>query len=92
MDQYRSLHPVGLMAEFRTNHEELGSCVDRRAGQVRGLQPACASSAPATAATFAKTLGKTVTAGEARATHRHRRRPYKTRVRMAVQARPAHCD
>ena len=34
------------------------------------------------AATFAKTLGKTAMVGEARATHRRTRRPYKTRVRM----------
>src|SRR5450755_4622994 len=40
------------------------------------------STPPATAATFAKTLGKTVTAGEPRATHRRSRRPYKTGVRM----------
>jgi hypothetical protein len=51
-------------------------------GQASSLQPVCTSAAPATAATFAKTLGKTVTAGEPRATHRRRRRPYKTRVRM----------
>src|SRR6478609_4719745 len=59
-DQYRSLDPVGLLAEIRATQEELGDRVDRRAGQARGLQPACTSAAPATAATFAKTLGKTV--------------------------------
>lgn len=50
-----SLAPSGRAhGRVSHNHEELGSCVDRRAGQVRGLQPACTSSAPATAATFAK--------------------------------------
>jgi hypothetical protein len=46
------------------------------------------STPPATAATFAKTLGKTVTAGEPRATHRRSRRPYKTRVRMPSRLDP----
>jgi hypothetical protein len=87
-DQYRSLDPVGLLAEIRATQEELGNRVDRRAGQARGLQPACTSTAPATAATFAKTLGKTVTAGEPRATHRRSRRPYKTRVRMPSKLDP----
>ncbi|MCK1345154.1 hypothetical protein IVA99_05885 [Bradyrhizobium sp. 162] len=41
-----------------------------------------------TAATFAKTLGKRVTAGEPRATHRRTRRPYKTRVRMPSKLDP----
>jgi hypothetical protein len=87
-DQYRSLDPVGLLAEIRATQEELGNRVDRRAGQARGLQPACTSTAPATAATFAKTLGKTVAVGETRATHRSPRRPYKTRVRMPSKLDP----
>ena len=87
-DQYRSLDPVGLLAEIRATQEELGNRVDRRAGQARGLQPACSSTAPATAATFAKTLGKTVAVGETRATHRRPRRPYKTRVRMPSKLDP----
>jgi hypothetical protein len=87
-DQYRSLDPVGLLAEIRATQEELGDRVDRRAGQARGLQPACTSAAPATAATFAKTLGKTVAVGETRATHRRPRRPYKTRVRMPSKLDP----
>ncbi|UWU94271.1 transposase family protein [Bradyrhizobium sp. CB1015] len=78
-DQYRSLDPVALLAEIRATQEELGNRVDRRAGQARGPQPAHISIPPAT---FAKTLGKTATAGEPRATHRRTRRPYKTRVRM----------
>ena len=44
--------------------------------------------APKTAATFAKSLGKTVTAGEPRATHRRNHRPYKTRVRMPSKLDP----
>src|ERR1700722_70028 len=92
-DQYRSLDPVGLLAEIRASQEELGNRVDRRAGQARGLQPACTSTAPATTATFAKRLGKAVTVGEPRATHRRPRRPYKTRVRMPACGcgfRPSH--
>jgi hypothetical protein len=87
-DQYRSLDPVALLAEIRATQDELGNRVDRRAGQVRGLQRACTSTAPATAATFAKTLGKTVTAGEPRATHRRTRRHYKTRIRMPSKLDP----
>src|SRR6202140_365845 len=72
-EQYRTLDPVALLAEIRAAQEELGNRVDRRAGQARGLQRACTSTVPATAATFAKTLGKTVTVGP-RATHRRPRR------------------
>lgn len=87
-DQYRSLDPVALLAEIRATQDELGNRVDRRAGQARGLQCASTSTAPATAASFAKTLGKTATAGEPRATHRRTRRPYKTRVRMPSKLDP----
>lgn len=87
-DQYRSLDPVELLAEIRATQEELGNRVNRRAGQARGPQPAHTSILAATAATFAKTLGKTATAGEPRATHRRTRRPYKTRVRMPSKLDP----
>src|SRR6516225_2680299 len=87
-DQYRSLDPVALLSEIRATQDELGNRVDRRPGQVRGLQPASTSTAPATAAPFAKTLGKTTTSGEPRATHRRTRRPYKTRVRMPSKLDP----
>jgi len=87
-DQYRSLDPVALLAEIRATQEELGNRVDRRAGQARGLQPAHTSALPATAATFAKTLSKTVTVGEPRATRRRTRRPYKTRVSMPSKLDP----
>ena len=87
-DRYRSLDPVALLAEIRATQEELGNRVDRRARQARGPQPAHTSILPATAATFAKTLGKTATVGEPRATHRRTRRPYKTRVRMPSKLDP----
>jgi hypothetical protein len=87
-DQYRSLDPVRLLAEIRATQEELGNRVDRRAGQARGLQCASANNAPAIAARFAKTLGRTATVGETRATHRRTRRPYKTRVRMPSRLDP----
>jgi len=87
-DQYRSLDPVALLADIRATQEELGNRVDRRAGQARGLHPAHTSILPATAATFTKTLGKTATVGEPRATHRRTRRPYKTRVRMPSKLDP----
>jgi Integrase core domain len=85
-DQYRSLDPVALLAEIRATQEELGNRVDRRAA--RGLQRACKTPAPATAAAFAKTLGRTVQLGEPRATHRRPHRPYKTRVRMPSKLDP----
>src|SRR3984885_3389397 len=87
-DQYRSLDPIALLAEIRTTQKELGNRVDRRAGQARGLQRASTSNTPATAAIFAKTLGKTVKAGEPRATHRRSHRPYKTRGRMPSKLDP----
>ena len=87
-DQYRSLDPVALLSEIRATQDELGNRVDRRPGQARGLQPDSKITAPATAATFAKTLGKTTTSGEPRATHRRTRRPYKTRVRMPSKLDP----
>ena len=87
-DQYRSLDPIALLAEIRATQEELGNRVDRRAGQARGLQRASTSNAPATAAICARTLGKTVKAGEPRATHRRSCRPYRTRVRMPCKLDP----
>jgi hypothetical protein len=68
-DQYRSLDPIALLAEIRATQEELGNRVDRRAGQAYGLQRAGTSTAPATAAIFAKTLGKTMKAGGLRVPH-----------------------
>ncbi len=65
-DQYRSLDPVALLSEIRATQDELGNRVDRRPGQARGPQPAYTSTASATAATFAKTLGRTASVGEPR--------------------------
>lgn len=87
-DQYRSLDPIALLAEIRAAQEELGNRVDRRAGSARGRPDACKSTAPATAATFARTLGNTVNVGEPRATHRRPARTYKTRVRMPSKLDP----
>jgi hypothetical protein len=85
-DQYRSLDPIALVAEIRATQEELGNRIDRRAGQARGLQRACTSIAPATAA-FAK-AGKMVKVGEPRATHRRPHRSYKTRIHMPSKLDP----
>src|SRR6202049_1369317 len=85
--QYRSLDPIVLLAEIRASQEELGNRVDRRAGQSRD-QRSCTSTAPATAATFAKTLGTALKVGEPRATHRRPHLPYKTRVRMPSKLDP----
>jgi hypothetical protein len=85
-DRYRSLDPVALLAEIRATQEELGNRVDRRAA--RGLQRPCKTPTPATAAAFAKTLGRTVQLGEPRATHRQPHRPYKTRIHMPSKLDP----
>src|SRR5260370_12177090 len=85
-DQYRSLDPVALLAEIRATQEELGNRVDRRAA--RGLQRACKTPAPATAAAFAKTLATTVQLGEPRATHPRPHRPYKTTVPLPPNLAP----
>jgi hypothetical protein len=85
-DQYRSLDPVVLLAEIRATQDELGNRVDRRAGHA--VQRASTTTTQTSAATFAKTLGKRVTAGEPRATHRRTRRPYKTRIRMPSKLDP----
>ena len=94
-EQYRTLDPVALLAEIRAAQEELGNRVDRRAGDGRGQQrvsngtaPQPVQSSPEDAVAFAKTLGKTIEAGEPRATHRRPKRPYKTRVRMPSKLDP----
>jgi hypothetical protein len=82
---YRTLDPVALLAEIRAAQDRLGTRLDRRAG--KGSQDGAAASqttpsaAPETSA-FAKALGKTIEAGEPRATHRRPKRRYKTRMRM----------
>ncbi|WP_407193154.1 hypothetical protein [Bradyrhizobium sp. STM 3566] len=68
-DHYRSVDPVALLAEIRTQ-EEPGNRLDRRAGQALGVQLAHTRAPPASTTTLAKTLGETVTAGKPRATYR----------------------
>lgn len=87
-DQYRSLDPVALLAEIRATQDELGNRA--RSSCRTGARPATRSHEhPASDRdAFAKTLGKTVTVGEPRATHRRTRRPYKTRVRMPSKLDP----
>lgn len=76
------------MTEIRATQDELGNRVDRRPGHAGDLQRASTTTTPTSAATFAKTLGKRLTAGETRATHRRTRQPYKTRVRMPSKLDP----
>jgi hypothetical protein len=94
-EQYRTLDPVALLAEIRTAQEELGNRIDRRAGDARSEQrdgkataPHAVQSSAPDAIAFAKKLGKTVDAGDPRATHRRPKRRYKTRVRMPSKLDP----
>jgi hypothetical protein len=85
---YRTLDPVALLAEMRAAQEDLGTRVDRRAGKIQSS--ACKAvplEAPETGS-FARALGKTIDAGEPRATHRTAKRRYKTRVRMPSMLDP----
>jgi hypothetical protein len=84
-DLRRTLDPVGLLAEIRAAQTELGERIDRRPGKMAVLR---APSLPRDAATFAKALGKSVEAGELRATHRRPKRRYKRRVRMPSMLDP----
>src|SRR5207244_6200924 len=83
---HRTLDPVALLAEMRAAQTELGERIDRRPGKTAVQLPA--SSPAQDAATFAKTLGKSVEAGELRATHRRPKRRYKKRVRMPSSLDP----
>jgi hypothetical protein len=94
-EQYRTLDPVVLLAEIRGAQEELGNRIDRRARDVHGERrdgkataPQPVQSSAADVIAFAKTLGKTVQAGDPRATHRRPKRRYKTRVRMPSKLDP----
>jgi hypothetical protein len=95
-EQYRTLDPVVLLAEIRAAQEELGDRIDRRAGHAHGEQrdgkattaPQPVQSSAPDAIAFAKTLGRTVQAGDPRATHRRPKRRYKTRVRMPSKLDP----
>ncbi len=88
---YRTLDPVALLAEMRDAQAELGRRVDRRGTNALAANVYVAS-LPPDAAKFAKGLGKTVGAGEPRATHRRIKRPYKTRVRMPSMLDPHLAD
>jgi hypothetical protein len=83
---HRTLDPVALLAEMRAAQTELGERIDRRPGKIVVQLPA-PSLAP-DAAAFAKTLGKSVEAGEQRATHRRPKRRYKKRIRMPSMLDP----
>lgn len=85
-DMHRTLDPVALLAEMRAVQTELGERIDRRPGKIAVRLPA--SSPAADAAVFARTLGKSVEAGELRATHRRPKRRYKKRVRMPSMLDP----
>jgi hypothetical protein len=94
-EQYRTLDPVALLAEIRAAQEELGNRIDRRAGDAHIEQrdgkttvPHAVQSSAPDAIAFAKKLGRTVDAGDPRATHRRPKRRYKTRVRMPSKLDP----
>ena len=90
-EMYRALDPVALLAEMRAAQDALGGRVDRRTGKVGGAAgeiTAIVPPAPPETAAFAKALGKTIEAGEPRATHRAPKRRYKTRVRMPSMLDP----
>ena len=88
---YRTLDPVALLAEVRAAQTELGTRVDRR-GTSDGAAAVRTPSPAPDAAKFAMGLGKTIEAGEPRATHRRIKRPYKTRVRMPSMLDPHLAD
>jgi hypothetical protein len=83
---HRTLDPVALLAEMRAAQAELGQRIDRRPGKIAVQLPA--SSPAPNAAAFAKTLGKSIEAGELRATHRRPKRRYKKRIRMPSMLDP----
>ena len=85
---YRTLDPVALLAEIRAAQNLLGTRLDRRAGKVQGAVGETAASAAPEMPAFAKALGKTIKAGEPRATHRRPKRRYKTRMRMPSMLDP----
>jgi hypothetical protein len=84
----RNMHrvPVALLAEMRAAQTELGKRIDRRPSKstARLSMPPLA----ADAASFAKTLGKSVEAGELRGTHRRPKRNYVRRVRTPSMLDP----
>jgi hypothetical protein len=81
-ETYRCLDPVALLAEIRAAQDELGARIGKR-----GLA-AAAGGSPADPLAFARSLGTAASAGEVRATHRVRKRRYKTRIRMPSKLDP----
>jgi len=81
-ETYRCLDPVLLLAEIRAAQNELGERIGKR-----GLAAAAGASAVDPLA-FARSLGTPAAAAEVRATHRTRKRRYKTRIRMPSKLDP----
>jgi hypothetical protein len=95
-ETYRTLDPVGLLAEMRRCQEELGSRIDARGIKTARRRPAEATvPVPTEVGDFARTLGTkqpdtadVVRIIEPRATHRKPKRRYKTRMRMPSKLDP----
>src|SRR5262245_29675867 len=85
-DMHRTLDPVALLAEMRAAQTELGERIDHRPGKMLTRPPT--PSPAADAAVFAKTLGRSVEAGEPRGTHRRPKRNYIRRVRTPSMLDP----
>jgi hypothetical protein len=83
---HRTLDPVALLGEIRAAQAELGERIDRRPGKMLTRPPT--PSPAADAAIFAKTLGRSVEAGEPRGTHRRPKRNYIRRVRTPSMLDP----
>jgi len=86
-DMHRTLDPVVLLAEMRAAQTELGERIDCRPGKM-AMRRLSVPSPAADALAFAKTLGRSVEAGELRGTHRRPKRRYKTRIRMPSMLDP----
>ena len=85
-NMHRALDPVALLAEVRAAQTELGERIDHRPGKTATRLSVRAPAADAVA--FAKTLGKSVEAGELRGTHRRPKRHYVRRVRTPSMLDP----
>ena len=84
---HRTLDPVVLLSEMRAAQTELGERIDCRPGKMAVRRMSVPSPA-ADAVAFAKTLGRSVEAGELRGTHRRPKRRYKKRIRMPSMLDP----
>ncbi len=85
---YRTLDPVALLAEVRAAQTELGTRVDRR-GTSDGAAAVRTPSPAPDAAKFAKGLGKTIQAGEPRATRRQHQATLQDASSHALNTRSA---